>query len=77
MLPSYLYLSKSALSDFTNIVTRKFPVLKKLTCIAYCAVKIRKIFVICLDFSRVQMKGRDEKSCLPSTEKKAVVDVDN
>ena len=47
---------RSALSDFTNIVTRIFAVLKKLTCIAFCAVKIHEIFVICLLFSRGQMK---------------------
>ena len=46
MLPSYSFLSRSAFSDFTNIVTRKFAVLKKLTYITYCAVKIHKIFVI-------------------------------
>ena len=47
---------RSALSDFTNIVTRIFAVLKKLTCIAFCVVKIHEIFVICLFFSRGQMK---------------------
>ena len=31
-------------------------VLKKLTCIAYCAVKIHEIFCICSYFSRGQMK---------------------
>ena len=40
MLPSFSYLSRSALTDFTNIVTRIFAVLKKLTCIAYCAVEV-------------------------------------
>ena len=46
MLPSYSYLSRSALSDFTKTVTRKFAMLKKLTYIAYCAVKIHEIFGI-------------------------------
>ena len=55
MLPSYSYLSRSANSDFTNIVTRKFAVPKKLTSIAYCAVKILEIFVICLYFFRSKL----------------------
>ena len=41
---------------FTSIVTRKFAVLKKLTRMAYCVVKIHEIFVICLYFSRGQIK---------------------
>ena len=35
---------RSVLSDFTKTVTRKFAMHKKLTCIAYCAVKIHEIF---------------------------------
>ena len=42
--------------DSVYIFTRKFAMLKKLTCIAFCAVKIHEIFVICLFFSRGQMK---------------------
>ena len=46
MLTSFSYLSRSALTDFTNIVTRIFAVLKKLTCIAYFAVEVHEIFFI-------------------------------
>ena len=34
------HLSRVALSDFSKTITIKFAVLEKLTCIAYCAVKI-------------------------------------
>ena len=53
----HIYISsRSALSYFTKTITRKFAMLKKLTCIAYCAFKIYAIFVICLYFLRGQRK---------------------
>ena len=45
-----------SLQQRTTIVTRKLAMLKKLTCIVYCALKIHEIYVICLYFSREKIK---------------------
>ena len=64
MLPSFhICQGGSALSDFTKTVARKFAMLKKLTRIAYCAVKSQEILVICLFFSRGQLARVQMKCC--------------